>query len=100
MLDWDREITDAERDSVIDRLAGKVIARRMEVPAILFLEMHRPFSYIASQALVVTSPMVAPLVGFENVQLAVKLMEKRENVELLIRRIEDLAAARQPVKGA
>ncbi len=91
MRDWDAPLGDDERDSLIDKIASAVIARRMETPAILFLEMHKPLSYIASQGLVVSSPFVAPLVGFDNVQRAVKLLEDRENVERLIRHIEEMA---------
>ncbi len=66
----------------------------MEVPAVLFLEMHKPLSFIASQSLVVASPFLAPVVGLENVQVATKLLQNRENVERLIQRIEDLASER------
>ena len=94
MRKWDDELTDEERDQVIQKVASMICARRMETPAILFLEMHKPLSFIASQGLVVASPLVAPLVGLENVQLATRLIEKRENVELLIKRIEEMAAGR------
>jgi hypothetical protein len=66
----------------------------METPAILFLEMNKPVAFIASQGMVALSPFVAPFVGYENVRLASRLFEDRQNVELLIRRIEDLAADR------
>jgi hypothetical protein len=95
VLSWDVEVTPQERDLWLDKIAKGVVGRGMETPAILFLEMHKPLSYIASQGVVVMSPLVAPFVGFENVRLAVKLMEKRENVELLIRRIEDLSQERK-----
>lgn len=98
MLSWDVEIPNDERDRWIDKLATGVVARAMETPTILFLEMHKPLSFIASQGVVVMSPFLAPLVGFENVRLAVKLMERRENVELLIQRIEDLSQERKARK--
>ena len=94
MRDWDSELTSDERDALIEKIATGVIRRRMETPAILFLEMHKPLSFIASQGLIVASPLIAPVVGFDNVQIATRLLEKRDNVERLIRRIEDMAAER------
>ncbi len=98
MRSWDSEVTPEERDRLIDKIASGVVKRGLETPAILFLEMHKPLSFIASQGMVVSSPLIAPFVGFDNVQIATRLMENRENVELLIQRIEGLAAERQPAK--
>jgi hypothetical protein len=72
----------------------------METPAILFLEMHKPISFFASQGLIVSSPFVAPIVGLDNLRIAARLFEKRENVELLIRRIEDLTIEKQERRRA
>lgn len=90
--DWLDDVSDEERDRVIEKIAQEVVKRGMDTPAVLFLEMHKPVSFFASQTLVAMSPFTAPFVGMGNVQVASKLMEKRENVELLIRRIEELAA--------
>lgn len=95
MNDWYEELGAEERDRVIDTIAQAVAKRGMETPAILFLEMHKPVSFFASQGLVITSPFVAPLIGIDNVRLASRLFEKRENVELLIQRIEELAVEKQ-----
>ncbi len=94
MTDWGAPLTDEERDRFIDKIATNVVKRGLETPAIIFLEMHKPVSFFASQGLVVFSPFMAPFVGFDNVQLASRLLDKRENVERLIQRIEELAAPR------
>jgi hypothetical protein len=92
--DWTDELSDEERDRIIEKVAIGIVRRGMETPAILFLEMHKPVSFLASQSLVVISPFTAPFIGMENVQIASKLMEDRENIERLIRRIEELAVER------
>jgi len=97
--DWDTDLEPGERDRIIERIADSVVRRGMQTPAILFLEMHKPLSYVASQGVVVLSPLVAPLVGLENLQIASKLMEDRENMELLIQRIEELAEERAAASG-
>ena len=80
-----------ERDSLIDSLAEKVVARRLETPAVLFLEMHKPLSFLASQTMLVAMPFLAPLIGGQRVADMSKLLQKRENIELLITRIETMA---------
>jgi hypothetical protein len=92
--DWLDELTVEERDRIIEKIAREVKRRGMETPAILFLEMHKPVSFFASQGMVMFSPFTAPFIGMENVQIASKMMEDRENVERLIRRIEELAVER------
>ena len=92
MFDWDAELPAERRDELIDQVARFVDRRGLHVPAILFLEMHKPLTYIASQSLVLGSGFLAPFFGPQNVQQVAKLFEKRENVERLIRRIEDIQA--------
>jgi|DewCreStandDraft_4_1066084.scaffolds.fasta_scaffold53337_2 hypothetical protein len=84
-----------ERDALVEKIARAVVAKGLETPAILFLEMHKPLSFAASQGLIVASPLIAPLVGFDRVQSAQRLMAERQNVELLIRKIEDYAEERR-----
>ena len=98
MDSWDNELSADERDRIIDKLAAGVIRRGLAMPAILLLEMHKPLTFLTSQSLIVASPFVAPLVGLGNVQTASRMLGKRENVEMLIRRIEDLDAAAQTEK--
>ena len=50
--DPDHNSLPEEEDAVLDKLARKVVARRMAVPAILFLESTKPLNFIASQVLV------------------------------------------------
>jgi hypothetical protein len=95
MREWDSPLADSERDAILNRIADGIVRRKMETPAILFLEMHKPLSFVASQGLIVTSPFVAPFVGLENVQIVSQLLADRNNVELLVRHIEELAQARQ-----
>jgi hypothetical protein len=92
MAGWDQEMTAEERERLIERIATGITRRRLTTPAILFLEMHKPLSFLASQGVVVSSPFLAPFVGIENLQSAHHLLADRENVERLIRRVEEQAA--------
>jgi len=93
------ELEPAERDAMIERLARRVTGRRLEVPVILALEMHRPLAFLGSQALVVFTPMLAPAFGVDNLQRLSLLMEDRANLDRMIDRIEELAAAREAPAG-
>lgn len=88
--DWDKDLTPEERDALIDKLAKQIVAREMQTVAIMFLEMHRPFSFLAGQSLLVGSGFLAPLFGPQNIRSFSKLLEDRANIDRLIQRIETL----------
>ena len=101
MQDFDltTSLTKEELDSVVEVIAGKIVKRRLEMAAVLILEMHKPLSFVASQAAVVAMPLVGPLLGMENMATLSRLLRDRENVEVLITRIEERALARDTRRG-
>lgn len=92
----DGDLSSEERDKLIEDLARKIVDRRLETPAILFLEMHKPVAFLGSQALLAASPILAPLFGLEGPEKYSRLFSSIDNVEMLIRKIEDLSEGRQP----
>src|SRR3954463_6154021 len=88
------ELSPEERARILDRAAREVCLRRLEVPAVLALEAHRPLAFLGSQALVLFAPLLAPALGLGNLQALTRLMQDRENVDRLLDRIEDVAAER------
>lgn len=99
-LPIERELTPEERDGLLERAAEAVVRRRLEVPAVLLLELHRPLTYLGSQALVLFTPLLGPAVGVETLQKLAKLLEERENLDRLIDRIETLAREGQASGGS
>ncbi len=77
-------------DALIEQLACAVHARRMTVPAVLFLEAHKPLTSLFHTAAVMSLPMLLPLFGARARELPA-FLQSRDNVERLIRRIEELA---------
>ncbi len=77
-------------DALIEQLASAVHARRMTVPAILFLEAYKPLTSLFHAAAVMSLPMMLPLFGARARELPA-FLQSRDNVERLIRRIEELA---------
>ncbi len=94
----DEELTPESRDKLIDEIAKKVVDRRLETPTIMFLEMNKPVAFFAGQSILMGSPFLAPIFGMEGVQKYSQLFSSRENVELLVQRIEDLAHERDSKK--
>jgi len=87
-----REIIPAEEDAVMEKFAKKVVEWRMAVPAILFIESGKPLNYIASQAMVVAQPFAQPMLemifNFQEYDIFRQALERRENVENVLQKIE------------
>jgi len=101
MFDYQTEtLNDEENEALIDKIAQEIVKRKMEVPAVLMLEMHKPLSYVASQASIVFAPFIVPFAGYDNAQNLTRLLSRRDNIENLIQRIEGLVADSKQPKGA
>ena len=88
---WETDLTEEETEELIENLAEQIRKRKLESPSILFLEMHKPISRIAGNALVVFSPFVAPFVGIQNVSNYSQLLTQPGAVERLIVKLEESA---------
>jgi hypothetical protein len=95
VLPLEAELSVEERDRLLEQAAQEVVRRRLEVPALLVLELHRPLTFLSSQALVVFTPLLAPAFGLENLQKLSRLLEDRTNLDRLLDRIEALAEERE-----
>ncbi|MFO8073971.1 MAG: hypothetical protein R6V85_19080 [Polyangia bacterium] len=81
-----------ELPASLERLAGAVVARRMEVPAITLLESVAPLGFLGSQIVHALRPLVrlAGLPADEWREVAEQL-EDRRTLRRLADRIEELA---------
>lgn len=95
---WQEELTTEERDRLVDRAAAEIRKRKMELPAILMLELHKPLSYVGSQAAIVFSPFLVPFLGFDFTNDFSRLFSDKDNVERLLNRLENKDSA--PTNGA
>jgi hypothetical protein len=77
-----------EENAVLEKVAKKVVRWRMAVPAILFLESVKPLNYIGSQVMVFFEPMIQTVFNFKDYDVFRAAMERRENVENLLQKIE------------
>jgi len=83
-------IDEKRRDEIIEAIAKRIDQFGMLVPAIFFLEMNKPLSYIGGQAMHFFAPIVS--VFFNTFEDYAYFFEDRRNVELLIQKLESLSA--------
>ena len=76
------------KNELIGQMAAAIVRWRMTTPAIMLLEANKPFSFIASQMLLIAEPSLGIFVGRERWREWAALLEDRQNVELLLRRLE------------
>lgn len=82
------ELTEDDR-TFLDELADGLSKRRLASAAVFLLESIKPLGWVGSQLMVLFRPMVSIVfhdpVRWDRVQ---RLLEHREAVELLLRRLE------------
>ncbi|MBS1272363.1 MAG: hypothetical protein MAGBODY4_01507 [Candidatus Marinimicrobia bacterium] len=82
------EVT-AHQQELVDTFAEKVVKYRMTVPVLLFLETVRPLNFIASQAIAMFHPFLHVFFNAADIEAFRNFLEKRENMEYLMRAIEE-----------
>jgi hypothetical protein len=92
---WKDDLTNDEEEALIEKAATEIEKRKLEVPAVVLLESHKPLAFIGSQSAIAFAPFLAPFLGFDFVNNYSRLFAKRENVEKLLVRIEK--GPRRPV---
>ncbi len=76
---------------LIDKIAGKIVSRRLSVPAVLFMEVLKPLNFFGAQTLNFFGPIIESLLKKENRYYDfTEFLEKRENIERILQRIEEL----------
>ncbi len=83
-------MTEEEERKLIDNIAKLVVDKGLEAPAIMFLEVTRPLSFIASQLAIVALGPLQWLFELEGPKYT-GLFMKKENVGRIIERIEALS---------
>jgi hypothetical protein len=84
---------DESDEAFTSRLAARVVARGLTVPAILVLESSKPLSVVASQLLIALEPMVGLLVNTPDTLRLARLLAERGYIETLLVAIENREAA-------
>ncbi len=87
------ELTSEEEEKLINNIAKIVVEKGLEAPAIMFLEVTKPLSFIASQFAILALGPLQWLFELEGPKYT-GLFMKRESVGRIIERIEELTKAK------
>ena len=89
MMSTDKEVNPDRETVFIDKLAKKIVDSGMEGPAITLLQLVKPISVIGGELSFFYLAPFLPLLdnyGYDFLEI----FEKRENIEKLIKRVENL----------
>jgi hypothetical protein len=78
----------------VEKLVQRIGRWRLTLPSILFLEVVKPFSFIASQGLLLCQPLLGFL-EIAQVGETAELLAERSNIEHLIARLEQERATQE-----
>jgi len=79
-----------DEDAAVEEIAQRVVREGMGAAAIMFLETSKPISFIAGQAAIFATPLIGSFIEPMRLERYADLFSRRDFVERLIRRIEDL----------
>jgi hypothetical protein len=82
------ELSGESSEQLIEHIAERLDHWGLSLPAILALEILRPFSFIASQGLLLCEPVLGFLYREPRVAEYADLMADRTNVDRLVSRLE------------
>lgn len=85
-----------DHDELIRKLASKVRDRGLTAPAILLLELYKPFSYLSGQCMLLAQPLLDCFTGSFSVGQLAELLDDSQAVERLIRCLEEGVEAQSP----
>jgi hypothetical protein len=86
------DLSEEKVNSLVESLARTITDKGMAFPASLILDIGRPLSFLASQGLLFTGPMMSPFISQKKVNTASAFLAKRSNIKKLVERLEQLHA--------
>lgn len=85
--DEQRAAEQARKSQVMEKLAAAVKARRLESPAVLFLELNRPIGFLMGQATLFARPFLSFFLPPGEVEAAAEVLADRDAFEQLLDRL-------------
>jgi hypothetical protein len=77
-----------QSEQLIEHLTQQINQWRLALPAILFLQVTRPFSFIASQGLLLCQPLLSFVYDAPRIADYADLLADRTNIDRLVARLE------------
>ncbi|MCK5852303.1 hypothetical protein KAH27_04660 [bacterium] len=77
-----------DHTELINKIANSVVQRRMAMPVTLLIESCKPINRIASQFMLVISPLLALFVSYDQIDALSDMLQDKKCVEKLLSEIE------------
>jgi hypothetical protein len=88
----ERAQQEARKEQIIEKLARAIVARRLEAPAALFLELNRPIGFLFSQAAFFARPFLGFFLPTGDIEATAEVLDDRKAFDQLIARIGEVSA--------
>ena len=88
----ERARQEAHNGQLIEKLARAIVARRLEAPAALFLELNRPLGFLFSQATFFARPFLGFFLPAGDIEGAAEVLDDPRALNQLLDRIGELSA--------
>ncbi len=88
----DRAQQEVCKNQVIERLARGIVARRLEAPAALFLELNRPLGFLLGQTALFARPFLSVFLPPRDIEAAAEVVADPKAFDRLVARIGELSA--------
>jgi len=87
----ERTEREARQSELIEQLARAIVARRLEAPAALFLELNRPLGFILSQTAFFARPFLSFFLPAAHVESAAEILDDPKALDRLLDRIGEIS---------
>ena len=84
----------AQSEQLIEHLTEQISRWRLTVPAILFLQVTRPLTFIASQGLLLAQPLLSFVYDAPRIEDYAEFLADRASIDQLVSRLEEEEQAR------
>jgi len=82
------QIAKQDHSDLISRIADSVVRRRMAMPVTLLIESCKPVNRLASQFVLIISPLLSLFVPYDKIDAFSDMLQDRKCVEKLLAEIE------------
>jgi hypothetical protein len=82
------ESVQEQNQQLLDKLAQQIGSWQLTLPAILFLQVTRPLSFIASQCLLLCQPLLGFFYDTQRITDYAELLADRANIDCLVAQLE------------
>ncbi len=91
---------ETRQTEIIDKLAQGIVARRLQSPAVLFLELNRPLGFLYGQAALFFRPFLALFLSPSEIEASAGVLSDPVAFERLLHRIDELSEHTSPKEPA